>query len=123
MLKAFFHVVHATTFSYAGLKHLLRRELAARIEVFAGVAALIWFLLLRRSILEILVLLILFCILISVEALNTAVERIVDRISPDITEFGRDTKDLGSTAVFFMLTASGLYILAITADAAGLIAL
>jgi diacylglycerol kinase (ATP) len=57
-----------------------------------------------------------------VEALNTAIERIVDRTSPEISEFGRVTKDLGSTAVFFMLCAAGLFLLAVTADSAGLIA-
>lgn len=121
MLKALQHVVHAAGYSIAGLKHLLSRELAARIEVAAGIAAFVWFLILRRSLGEFLVLVILFCILISVEALNTSVERIVDKLSPERTDFGRDTKDLGSTAVFFLLIASGLYILAITADAIGLI--
>lgn len=123
MLRAFLHVVHAAGYSYAGLKHLVRSELAARIEIFAGAAAFIWFLVLGRSLVEIVVLLIIFCILMSVEALNTAVEEIVDKLSPEHSEFGRVAKDLGSTAVFFMLLAGGIYVLAITADAAGLVAL
>jgi len=105
----------------AGLKHLVATELAARIEIVAGIAALAWFLVLGRSLGEILTLLVLFCVLFSVEALNTAIERVVNHLSPEISEFGRVTKDLGSTAVFFMLIGSGLYVAAITADAAGLI--
>jgi diacylglycerol kinase (ATP) len=120
MLKAFQHVVHAAGYSLAGLRHLLRTELAARIEVSLSVAALLWFLVLGRPFVEVLILVVLFCILMSVEAVNTAIERIVDHMSPDRTEFGRNAKDLGSTAVFFMLWASGLYVLAVTLDAAGL---
>ena len=52
----------------------------------------------------------------SVEALNTAIERIVDRESPEISEFAKVTKDLGSTAVFFLLTAAGVFLAAVTAD-------
>ena len=122
MLRAFVHAVHAAGHSLAGFKHLLATELAARIEVFLGIVALAWFIAIGRSLPEILGLLVLFCILMSVEALNTAVERIVDRISPERSEFGRVAKDLGSTAVFFMLSASALYVFAMTADAFGLIA-
>lgn len=123
MLKALNHVVHATGYSIAGLKHLLSRELAARIEVVAGLASLAWFLILGRPIRDIVVLAILFCVLISVESLNTSIERIVDHLSKEWTEFGRVTKDMGSTAVFFLLIACGIFIAAVTADAAGLIAL
>ncbi len=122
MLGAFRHAVHAAGHSWAGFRHLVATELAARIEIFLGILALVWFLAIGRSIAEILGLLMLFCILMSVEALNTAVERIVDRVSPERTEFGRVAKDLGSTAVFFMLSASALYIFALSADSFGLIA-
>ena len=123
MLSAFVHAVHAARHSFAGFKHLVATELAARIEVFLGIVTVIWFVAIGRSLFDILGLLVLFCILMSVEALNTAVERIVDRLSPERSEFGRIAKDLGSTAVFFMLSASALYVLAMTADAFGVIAL
>jgi diacylglycerol kinase (ATP) len=41
----------------------------------------------------------LFLMLVAVEALNTAIERIVDRLSPDWSEFARDAKDLAGLAV------------------------
>ena len=123
MLEAFRHVVHAARNSVAGLRHLLATELAARIEIAVSALAFAWLLVLGRGIGDFVILLVLFCILMSVEALNTAIERIVDRESPEISEFARVTKDLGSTAVFFLLTASGLFLAAVTADSAGLIAL
>lgn len=107
----------------AGLVYLLRQELAARIELAAVVLAFLWFVALGRPIVDFLILLVLACILFSVEALNTAIEDVVDKISPERSEFGKNAKNLGSTAVFFMLTAGGLFVAATTANAFGLIAL
>ncbi len=123
MVRAFRHIVHAGRNSLAGLRHLLATETAARIELAAAALAFLWLLILGRGIGDFVILAVLFCILMCVEALNTAIERIVDRTSPEISEFGRVTKDLGSTAVFFMLSAAGLFLIAVTADSAGLIAL
>jgi diacylglycerol kinase (ATP) len=122
MVSAFRHIVHAGRNSFAGLRHLLATETAARIELVAAALGFLWLLILGRGIGDFVILAVLFCILMCVEALNTAIERIVDRTSPEISEFGRVTKDLGSTAVFFVLCAAGLFLLAVTADSAGLIA-
>ncbi|HET7715354.1 MAG TPA: diacylglycerol kinase [Bauldia sp.] len=123
MLRAFSHIVHAGRNSLAGFHHLLHTELAARIEIAASALAFLWLLVLGRGIGDFVILLVLFCILMSVEALNTAIERIVDRESPEVSEFARVTKDLGSTAVFFVLAAAGVYLVAVSADSAGLIVL
>ena len=123
MLEALRHVVHATGYSMAGLRLLVRSELAARIEIAFSAAALVWLLLLGSSAGEILILVLLFCILMSVEALNTAIEVVVDRISPDYTEFAKAAKDLASFAVFCLLSAGGIYVAAITAEKFGLIVL
>ena len=123
MVRAFRHIVHAGRNSLAGLRHLLATETAARIELAAAALAFLWVLILGRGIGDFVILAILFCILMCVEALNTAIERIVDRTSPEISDFGRVTKDMGSTAVFFILCASGIFLLAVTADSAGWITL
>src|SRR5437762_1533413 len=69
MFEAALHIARATQHSIAGLRYLVRSEMAARIEVGAGVLALLLFIVLRRSAGEILLLFILFCVLLSVEAL------------------------------------------------------
>jgi diacylglycerol kinase (ATP) len=123
MLEALRHVVHATGYSMAGLRLLLTSELAARIDVAASAAALVWLLLIGASAGEILILILLFCILMAVEALNTAIEVVVDRLSPDFTEFAKAAKDLSSFAVFSLLFAGGVYTAAVTANVFGWIAL
>ncbi len=56
------------------------------------------------------ILLILFLALVAVEALNTAIECIVDHLAPDWQEFARDAKDLGSLATLCMLAANGVFL-------------
>ena len=48
--------------------------------------------------------------LIAVEALNTAIECIVDHLASDWQEFARDAKDLGSLATMCMICANYAFI-------------
>lgn len=57
-----------------------------------------------------LVLVVLGLILIAVEALNTAIEEVIDRISPEFSEVARNAKDLGSFAVSCLLLANLLFV-------------
>ena len=52
---------------------------------------------------------VLMMLMFSVEALNTAIEELVDRISPEISTVGRNAKDLGSFAVFCLIIANGAF--------------
>ncbi len=45
------------------------------------------------------------------EAINTAIEEIVDRVSPEISEMGRNAKDLGSFACLCLILANAAYAL------------
>ena len=56
------------------------------------------------------ILLVLFLALIAAEALNTAIECIVDHLAPHWAEFARDAKDLGSLATMCLLGAVGVFI-------------
>lgn len=50
--------------------------------------------------------LVLFLLLIATEALNTAVEMLVDHLSPGWSAFARDTKDLAALAVACLVVAN-----------------
>jgi diacylglycerol kinase (ATP) len=106
------HVVHATRYSAAGIR-VLMREQAARLEIGLLLGSLGLLALFGGRFLDYLVIVLIFCVLFSVEALNTAIECIVDKMSPEKSDFARDTKDLGSAAVFFMLIADGLFLTAV----------
>ena len=108
------HFFAAAGYSWGGFLRLLR-ESAFRHELAFLAAALILFVLVGASITEIVVMLVLFLGLFAVEAMNTAVEEVIDRISPEISNVGKHAKDLGSFAVSCMLAACGLYLIFVVA--------
>ncbi len=108
----FKHVFEATRYSAAGIKVLIREQ-AARLELVLFAGSIILLILFGARFSDYLVVILLFCVLLSVEALNTAIENIVDHLSPEKSDFARDTKDLGSAAVFFMLSADGIFLAAV----------
>ncbi|WP_312793772.1 diacylglycerol kinase [Tianweitania sp.] len=102
------HVLAAATYSLGGFRRLLdetafRHEIGACLAVlslFAAVGVPAWHYAAQA---------ILFLILFAIEALNTAIEVLVDEISSGYAEFARHAKDLGSFAVCCLLTANGIH--------------
>ncbi len=106
----FRRIVASFRYSMQGLKRLWR-EAAFRQEVYAFALGLIVFAAAGATFLDHFIFVILTLILFAVEALNTAVEELVDRIWPEISTVGRHAKDLGSFAVFCLLCVNGLFAL------------
>lgn len=96
------HLFAATKYSIAGLRVLLK-EAAFRHEIFLSIVLFISLLIARAANTQLIILVVLILILFSVEALNTAIENIVDKISPERSDFAKETKDLGSFAVSCIL--------------------
>jgi diacylglycerol kinase (ATP) len=109
-------IVAATRYSMQGLARLWQEE-AFRHEVIAFAAGLVLFALVGAAAMDYFIFLILMLVLFAVEALNTAIEELVDRISPEISTVGRHAKDLGSFAVFCLLAVNGLFALYVVATA------
>ena len=109
-------IIAATRYSMQGLLRLWKEE-AFRHEIYAFVAGLALFAIVGASAMDYFIFLILMLVLFSVEALNTAIEELVDRISPEISTVGRHAKDLGSFAVFCLLAANGLFALYVVVKA------
>jgi diacylglycerol kinase (ATP) len=106
----FRHFLAAASYSWGGFLRLMQ-EAAFRQELVFFVVALILLVLVGATLPEILVSVLLFLGLFAIEAMNTAVEEVIDRISPEISNVGKYAKDLGSFAVFCMLVACGLHLL------------
>ncbi len=102
------HLFAAGQYSAQGFKRLIK-EAAFRHEILAFVAGLGIFALVGASLLEFLGFVVLMLLMFCVEALNTAIEELVDRISPEISTVGRNAKDLGSFAVFCLIVANGVF--------------
>ena len=106
------HLFAAAGYSIGGLRRLWQ-ETAFRHIVLGLFVCLALLFAIDASVMEFCLLLILFCALIAVEALNTAIECLVDHLAPNWEEFARDAKDLGSLATMCLLIANGIYIAAL----------
>ena len=103
MNHGIFRIFKVMIYSYAGLKVLWRGEEAFRQEVVLGVVAgaiLFW---LGASNVDLAIFCALMLILFSIEALNTGLEHIADKIDSSKNDFTKNVKDLGAVAVFFVI--------------------
>lgn len=102
------HLFAAAQYSAQGFKRLIQ-ESAFRHELLGFVGGLVVFAVIGASLFEFLGFIVLMMLMFSVEALNTAIEELVDRISPEISTVGRNAKDLGSFAVFCLIIANAAF--------------
>ncbi|MCM2292942.1 diacylglycerol kinase [Allorhizobium sp. BGMRC 0089] len=106
----FAHLYAATLYSFQGFKRLCQ-ESAFRHELLLFLASLGLFAGMGVALPYYLGIVVLMLVLFATEALNTAIEEVIDRISPEFSVVARNAKDLGSFAVFCLLLANGAYVL------------
>ncbi|EAU42159.1 diacylglycerol kinase [Fulvimarina pelagi HTCC2506] len=109
--KGLRHLLHSTRYTLAGLGRLWQ-EPAFRQEALAFAAVAIWHLGFASPLWLILLQGVAALALFAVEALNTAIEELLDHISPGFSRTAKHGKDLGSFAVACLLLANGLIALA-----------
>jgi diacylglycerol kinase (ATP) len=106
------HFFAAAGYSAAGLQRLAQ-ESAFRQEALFGVVALAGLALWGASALQLLGMAALVLLLIATEALNTALEVLVDHLSPGWSQFAKDAKDLGSLAVACVVGINLIYVIGV----------
>jgi len=101
-------IVHATGYSLAGLGAAWRHESAFRQECMLALVlwpVAVW---LGRNWVETALLAGSVMLVLIVELLNSAIEAVVDRVSPDLHPLSKRAKDIGSAAVMLSLVACAL---------------
>ena len=93
------HMISTFRCSIKGFWACARNETAFRQELFLGVITIVAAILLPISIVWRMYLVSLWVVLISIELVNTAIETVVDMISPEWNEKAGLAKDLGGAAV------------------------
>ena len=107
-------IVHATGYSIAGLSAAWRHESAFRQECVLAIVMLpaAWWV--GRSWIEIALLAGSVMVVLIVELLNSAIETVVDRVSPELHPLSKRAKDIGSAAVMLaLLTCTTLWLSAL----------
>ncbi|HKJ63968.1 MAG TPA: diacylglycerol kinase [Desulfopila sp.] len=101
-------ILHACFHSRDGFISTYRGEVAFRQEVWASCLLLpLLFFLPLQIFFKVLLVGAHFIVLIT-EILNTAIEKIVDLVSPEFNELAKKAKDMGSAAVFLSLVLAAL---------------
>lgn len=106
------HIIDAAGYSLAGLRRLWR-ETAARLELLGAGLVAVAFALRGAEPWHWLVALMLFALVLAMEAINTALEDLADHLSPDWSQMAKNVKDLGSLAVGMALVATGAFVAAV----------
>jgi diacylglycerol kinase (ATP) len=100
-------LVNATRYSLDGLAAALRHEEAFRLELILAAILLPLGLWLGNDGIERALLVGSVLMVLAVELLNSAVEAVVDRASPEQHELAKRAKDYGSAAVMIALATAG----------------
>jgi diacylglycerol kinase len=89
-----------------GIQQVIRLEMNARIHIFFALAAVALGILLNISRTEWLVIVVCIGGVISAESMNSAIEKLVDTVSPEYNENARLVKDMAAGAVLVAAMAS-----------------
>ena len=94
-----------------GFQFLLKNEAAFQQELVLAVLLVPLSFLIKQTLTELLLLLMVLALVLIVEILNTAIETVVDRIGLEHHELSGLAKDLGSAAVLLsLLFAAGVWL-------------
>lgn len=95
-------------YSVAGLKYAYKYEQSMLIHVFITTLVIIGGILLNISMLEWILVIVLMGTVMGAELLNTAIEAVVDLVSPDYHDLAKISKDTASAAVFIFSLSAGI---------------
>lgn len=101
-------IVRAMKWSWKGLRAAWSYEASFRLEVLICVVLLPAGLWLGRGAVEKALLAGSLLLVLAMELINSAVEAVVDKVSPEFHELAGRAKDMGSAAVFLLLANVGL---------------
>ena len=101
--KGLERIIDATGYSIKGISHCWENESAFRQEVLLACVLVPIAFFIGDSATEIALLVLCVFIVLIIELLNSAIEAVVDKTTPEIHPLAGAAKDCGSAAVFFAL--------------------
>lgn len=98
----------AFLWSMKGFRAAFRYEASFRLEAYIAIVAIPLGLWLGQGGVEKFILLLCPALVLAAELINSAIEAVVDKVSPEFHELAGRAKDMGSAAVFVCLVLTGL---------------
>lgn len=93
-------------FAYNGLKEIMRNERNFKIHLCATLLVLLTGIILKLSLIEWSILIIVVGFVLVAELINSAIERIIDYLKPEIHPAAKVIKDVGAGAVLMAVITS-----------------
>lgn len=87
-------------YSYAGLKYAYKNEQSMTIHMFISIAIIIMGLFFKITNIEWTIIFVIIGVVMGTELINTAIEAVVDLVSPEKHPLAKIAKDTASAAVF-----------------------
>jgi undecaprenol kinase len=100
--------VESFRYAYQGLIHASKGERNFRFHLFAAFIVMIAGIFSGISMIEWIILILCISGMLSLELINSAIERVVDLASPEIHDFAKQAKDMGAAAVLVFACASAI---------------
>ena len=97
-------IINAAGYSWLGFKAAYKNEAAFRQELWLCILLLPAALYFGETLLDKAILISSLLFILIVELINSAIEAVVDRIGDEVHELSGRAKDMGSTAVFIVIT-------------------
>ena len=108
-------IIAAAGYSWKGLRSTWQTESAFRQEVIVCLLLTPWIFIFDLTGVERALLLASLLLILIVELINSSIEAVVDRISPEFSELSGKAKDAGSAAVLLtILLAASIWLLVLT---------
>jgi diacylglycerol kinase (ATP) len=101
--RGFLQMYKAMIWSYKGLRAAMRHEASFRLEMYLFLIFAPLGLWLGHGAVEKALLVGSLVLVLSAELLNSAIEAVVDKVSPEFHELAGRAKDMGSAAVFLLI--------------------
>lgn len=101
-------IIKACIYSYQGFCAAFKSEVAFRQDLLFCLVAGSFLIFLPISGIEKAVMSLTLALILLMELVNTAIETVVDRVSPDYHELSKKAKDIGSLLVFLSFVATGI---------------
>ncbi len=95
-------------YAWRGLRYVFLHEQNFRIQLVIAFVVLLVMLALRIHAWETVALVLMMCVVLILEILNTVVERFVDILKPRLNEYSQIIKDMMAAAVFLAAVASAV---------------
>lgn len=96
------------TYAWKGIKSVLRKEHNSWIHSGMGILVILFGIILKLSVNEWIAIIICIGMVFTAEALNTAIERLVNLVSPQQNKQAGDVKDIAAGAVLITCIAAAI---------------